>query len=725
MKIFRTISLFLLLFISSSFFIFNEQDAYAEQNSLQGSIFLYSGRLDIDNESFVELLDSVILYLSLTDSLDFVAFVNGANANDFIGPHANSYEELVKFHQIVYTSLTDNSVLNSNGLLNSLESLNSIYPTLNEIKGSKIYLLDSNSLYTEEDLSQIYKSDIYTDLLDNQIQINFINFGVDNNKSQVVDVITKDSGGEYFHLKDSDSISDFFQRIYADSSLIFKQNVLDKELSSDQVMTAEFHILPQTTNFSVVISNNNISETSILIEDPLGKKIVISPDQLNESIDFLWTDRVKLLNLKNPKSGIWNLKVSGANGYLSILDKFDHKYSLILSSNDVIQLNKASLIVGTIFDDEIQVVSPEDFSDTKMFLTIITPDNVEIVVEMLDDGLARDESKLDGKFTALLPPFSSPGQYRLIGEIKFSGLNNVIKSQKTFKVTTFPKIDFNKILLPQNFELNNKYKIADVFINVSGEPYPISEKLLSVEISSDLNIDRSQIEIISKPVYHGGPAWEYELFFTPKDFGIITLSLNIEMVYSDVPMVFSSPALIVEFSEPIKITNAPESNNNNIPKTKPISSKVDQTSNTNVLDSKRILETEKVDGQISQINIVLYILIAIISLLIFYFIIINRLRSPFGYLVDNNDSPLVDFRYIQRSLFNKIFYKNVVHGKDLGISEINNIVFKFSNKGVLISPASEDAQIRVNNQPIIDKVLISENSWIGIGGNLYSFKFSL
>ena len=133
----------------------------------------------------------------------------------------------------------------------------------------------------------------------------------------------------------------------------------------------------------------------------------------------------------------------------------------------------------------------------------------------------------------------------------------------------------------------------------------------------------------------------------------------------------------------------------------------------------------EIKKEISQINIVLYILIAIISLLIFYFIIINRLRSPFGYLVDNNDSPLVDFRYIQRSLFNKIFYKNVVHGKDLGISEINNIVFKFSNKGVLISPGSEDAQIRVNNQPIIDKVLISENSWIGIGGNLYSFKFSL
>ena len=325
MKIFRTISLLLLLFVSSSFFISNEQDVYAEQNSLQGSIFLYSGPMDIYNESFVESFDSVILYIPLTDSLDFVAFVNGANPNDFIGPHTNSYEELVKFHQIISASLADNSDLNSNGLLNSLKSLNSIYPTLNEIKGSKIYLLDSNSLSTEEDLSQIYKSDIYTDLLNNQIQINFINFGVDSNDSQVVDVITKDSGGKYFHLKDSDSISDFFQSIYSESSFIFKQNVLDKNLSSDQVITAEFHILPQTTNFSVVISNNNISETSILIEDPLGKKVVISQDQSDESIDFLWTDRVKLLNLKNPKSGIWNLKVSGANGYLSILDKFDHK----------------------------------------------------------------------------------------------------------------------------------------------------------------------------------------------------------------------------------------------------------------------------------------------------------------------------------------------------------------------------------------------------------------
>tara|TARA_B100000470_G_C19594998_1_gene303955 strand:- start:293 stop:607 length:315 start_codon:yes stop_codon:yes gene_type:complete len=103
----------------------------------------------------------------------------------------------------------------------------------------------------------------------------------------------------------------------------------------------------------------------------------------------------------------------------------------------------------------------------------------------------------------------------------------------------------------------------------------------------------------------------------------------------------------------------------------------------------------------------------------------NRLRSPFGYLLDSNDSPLVDFRYIRRGLFNKIFFKNVVYGKNLGIFEIEDIVFKFSIKGVLISSSSQDSQIRVNNQPIIGEILISENSWIGIGGHLYSFKFNL
>lgn len=728
MKIYRTISLFLLLFVSSITFLFHEHDTYAQEDSLQGSIFLYSGRLDVGNESFVELLDSVVLYLSVIDSLDFVAFVNGANSNDFIGPHQNSHEALVEFHKIISESFTENARLDSNGLFNSLNSLNSIYPTLSDIKGSKIYLLDSNSSYTEEDLSQIYKSEIYTNLLANQIEINFINLGVNNNDSEVVDVITKDSGGKYFHLKDADSISNFFQSIYSESSFTFKQNVLDKNLTSDQVMTTEFHILPQTSNFLVAILNNAVSETAILIKDPLGKKFIISPGQSNKNIDFLLTDKVKLLNFKNPKSGIWNLEVSGINGYLSILEKFEHKYSLILNSNDVIQLNQPSLIVGTIFNDEIQVVTPSDFSDTKIFLTILTPDNVDIVVEMLDDGLGRDESKFDGKYTALLPPFSSSGEYRLLGEIKFAGLNNVIKSQKTVKVTAFPKIDFNKIPLPRNFELNNKYKIADVYINVLGEPYPISEKLLSVEISSDLNVDQNQLDIIPKPVYHGGPAWEYEVFFTPKDFGIITLSLNIDMIYSGVSMLFTSAALILEFPEPIKIKNDSESGNNvknNTLQKTPISSKVDQISNTNVSDSKDILETENIDGQISQINIILYTLIGIILLFILYVLSMNRLRSPFGYLLDSNDSPLVDFRYIRRGLFNKIFFKNVVYGKDLSIFEIEDIVFKFSTKGVLISSSSQNSQIRVNNQPIIGEILILENSWIGIGGHLYSFKFNL
>ena len=256
MKISRTISLLFLLFVSSITFLFHEHDTYAQEDSLRGSIFLYSGRLDVENESFVDLLDSVVLYLSLIDSLDFVAFVNGANSNDFIWPHQNLFETLSEFHKIVLESLTKNSRSDSNGLFNSLNSLNSIYPTLSDIKGSKIYLLDNNSSYTEEDLSQIYKSEIYTDLLANQIEINFINLGVNTNDSEVVDVMTKDSGGKYFHLKDSDSISNFFQSIYSESSFTFKQNVLDKNLTSDQVMTAEFHILPQTSNFLVAILNN-------------------------------------------------------------------------------------------------------------------------------------------------------------------------------------------------------------------------------------------------------------------------------------------------------------------------------------------------------------------------------------------------------------------------------------------------------------------------------------
>ena len=729
MKFYKAISVFLLICVLNITFLPHQQDTYAQENSLKGSIFLYSGRLDVDNESFVELLDSVVLYLSVVDSLDFVAFVNGSNPNDFIGPHENSYVELVKFKQIVHESVLRNVTSDSRGLFTSLNSLKSIYPDLLELKGSKIYFLDTNSFSTEEDLSQIYKSKIYTDLLDNQFEINFINLGKDTNDSEVIDVMTKDTGGQYFHLKDPDSISSFFQSIYFESSYIFKQNVLDDDLSSDQVMTAEFHILPQTSDFSIVILNNQVSETSIFLKDPFGVKYHISAGQLNKNIDLLSTQKVKLLNLKNPKSGIWNLEISGTTGYLSILEKFEHKYSLILSSYEVIQLKQPSLIVGTIFDGEIQVAKPDDFSDTKIFLTVITPEHVEIIVEMLDDGLGRDESKLDGKYTAVLPPFLSAGEYRLIGEITFTGLNNVIKSQKIIKVTPFPVIDFNKKVLPENFELNNKYKIADIYINVLGEPYPISDKFLSVKFSSDLNVDQTQIEIIPKPVYYRGPSWEYEIFFTPKNYGTVTLSLNIDMIYSGVPMIFTSDALIVEFPKRIDVENNQESEKSEtmeaIKKADKFP-KVDEGSNKSVTVFKDIIKTENVDGKFNQVNLIFYISAGIILILILiYFIYINRLRSPIGYLLDDNNSPVVDFKYLKRGLFNKILFKNVVYGKDLGVDAIEDIIFKFLNQGVLIYSISQDSQIRVNNQPIIDKILIIENSWIGIGGNLYSFKFRL
>jgi len=727
MKIYKAINIFLLICVLNITFLSHQEHTYAQENSLKGSIFLYSGRLNIDNESFVELLDSVVLYLSVVDSLDFVAFVNGANPNDFIGPHENTYEELVKFKEIVHESVMENVTSDSNGLFTSLNSLKSIYPDLRELKGSKIYFLDSNSFRSEEDLSKIYKSKIYTDLLDNQFKINFINLGQDINNSEVVDVMTKDTGGQYFHLKDTDSISDFFQSIYFESSYLFKQNILDDDLSSDQVMTAEFHILPQTSNFSVLILNNQISEASIFLKDPLGIKSPVSIVQLNKNIDLLSTQKVKLLNLKNPKSGIWNIEISGISGYLSILEKFEHKYSLILSSHEVIQLKKPSLIIGTIFDGEIQVPKPSDFSDTKIFVTVITPDDIEIIIEMLDDGLLRDESKSDGKYTALLPPFLSVGEYRLVGEIKFSGLNNVIKSQKTIKVTPFPVIDFNKKLIPENFELNNKYKIADIYINVLGEPYPISNKFFSVDFSSDLNIDQSQIEIIPKPVYHGGPSWEYEIFFTPKSYGSVTLSLNIDMIYSDVPMVFSSDPLIIQFPKRIDVENNREkSERMEEPEKVNKSSNLNDGSNKSETVFKDIIKTENVERKFNQINLIFYTPIGIILILILiYFIFIKRLRSPIGYLLDDNDSVVVDFKYLKRGLFNKVLFKNVVYGKDLEIAQIEDIIFKFLNKGVWISSTSEGSQIRVNNQPIIDKILIIENSWIGIGGNLYSFKFRL
>ncbi len=76
MKIFKTVSFLLVLCVLCTSLFIHDNKVSAEENTLQGSIFLYSGRLDVDNDDFVNLIDSVILYISAIDSLDFVAFVN-------------------------------------------------------------------------------------------------------------------------------------------------------------------------------------------------------------------------------------------------------------------------------------------------------------------------------------------------------------------------------------------------------------------------------------------------------------------------------------------------------------------------------------------------------------------------------------------------------------------------------------------------------------------------
>ena len=69
----------------------------------------------------------------------------------------------------------------------------------------------------------------------------------------------------------------------------------------------------------------------------------------------------------------------------------------------------------------------------------------------------------------------------------------------------------------------------------------------------------------------------------------------------------------------------------------------------------------------------------------------------------------------------RFFYRGLIRGSELNISGFEGLVFHFMSDRVEVKSFGEHPTVRVNNQPLIDSATIEDKTWIGTGGNLYTF----
>ena len=100
-----------------------------------------------------------------------------------------------------------------------------------------------------------------------------------------------------------------------------------------------------------------------------------------------------------------------------------------------------------------------------------------------------------------------------------------------------------------------------------------------------------------------------------------------------------------------------------------------------------------------------------------------RKVSISGFLTDIDKNIIVDFSNIKRPVLEKI-----IHPKRINFNHIINLpynggFFQFDNNQtfIIINPVKNDPSIRINSQPAIGKIKITNNEWIGSAGKQVRF----
>ena len=99
--------------------------------------------------------------------------------------------------------------------------------------------------------------------------------------------------------------------------------------------------------------------------------------------------------------------------------------------------------------------------------------------------------------------------------------------------------------------------------------------------------------------------------------------------------------------------------------------------------------------------------------------------TPFGYLYNDRGQLVVDFSKLRRKSVDDLRSRDKIPGRELGVPGLENVTFAFDGTDVYLSgdqtPGEAVRSIRINNQPLVEKMQIHDNTWIGAAGRLYSF----
>ena len=685
------------------------------------------------------LFESLFGLLTTLRPEDRMAFVPVQEPEDVVGPVGGAEADL-RLMIADIDSIMAGTPLEPASLVDAMVEASSVMGDERALSGSDVYLIVADDARVALDRQHSNLAPLLSRFQENGWRVNGIMLPeTTSSVKQFLGKMAEDSGGSVYDLSAEGGLTELGQAILSEDLRGSLSPLGQRDLYPSEVMTTAVDVSPGTEETTVII----VKET------PDGSLRISNPDGLDSSQGdrsssrVIETPHVVAWKLTNPAVGSWMVDIGGVEGRVSVWSHSTNRYSLVLGNSEPIPTGQPATISAYITEDG----RPVKLHGITVVARLTTPDGANLAYTMNDNGENGDVVSGDGYYSVALGPLQSIGEYETVLEMWWPDHTYMVSSGSSFTTSAFPAIRVEPGKLNE-LESGVRALVATVYVHVQGEPYAIQSEQLTASIGTPFEQGRRAalgqgkvaqgtegqslptptsapeglglLEVEPQRLFGDGPAWEYQVYYTPSSEGRRDLFFDLDLEYSGVRYAHSSEALrltslapvVPEVARggpvaPVAVEISPPA----VPVTVPVT--ISPTPVTVVAETQSMA--------VWPVVVALVLIIAVIATVLAYLLTQAR---PRGYLYNDLNEPIVDFSKLKRGPAVALFLKNLVPGRDLNVPELSGLVFMFTRSGVKLRSAGEHPTVRVNNQPLINEAEIDDQTWIGSGGKLFTFMLS-
>ena len=683
--------------------------AFAQTDSLQEMAVIV-----VDSSSVREAEQAIPLTLSIVglmatqqDGREAV-FIDTDQPGEAIGPFTASDSDFASIRSEVAERLAANPSYAAQSIVEALDEARSTLSQYEATAGSSIYVaMGGNADFAFDELSYTV-SPLVNRIAEKGWTITGLNLDASDPKSaQFLDSISRPTGGSVFSLSSGADLKPLADHAFGFGEVNSVEEFASMTLVDSPLTSSRIPIKPGTEETTLYFFKENPAGSFLLV-NPKGEAVSNGDGLISQVVE---TDNLAIWRLVNPTAGNWKVETLGVDGKVSVWGHVSDQYNLILRIPSPVPTGEPNTLVAYAAQDGRTAV----LKGVRMFAKIINPDSSVSLYEMFDNGVRGDSRAGDGYFSVVLPSLEIAGSYAVTLELRWPGFDHNISANHTFEALPFPAFHVETASV-RDLVPGEATNIGTVSVHLDGGPYAVDPSAIDIGLATSSE-NPGTLELVPHRLYGDGSAWQFDMLFTPSEFGSHTLQFNLSLEYSGRTYTEPSSSIAIStvpsVSPPVSIVPAaveprPASVAPTVPE--PVAAQAAVAG---------VAIPPPAQTAFPWLVVVALVIVAVpIAAGVAYFL---TRPKPYGYIYTETDDELVDFSNLERRPVFRFFYRGLIRGSELNIPGFEGLVFHFMKDRIDVKSFGVHSTVRVNNQPLIDSATISDKTWIGTGGKLYTF----